>query len=174
MLFPFKVVSFLIGVADLCVLVQGIPSQPRTFLFSEFGRLYDRRDPPLVTVFQVLSCPINSTPTVTENNNSAHRSFSLSPTDDIIGVNATSTAYFLLLAMSDGSSDISSRLKLQCISPTTGASEVLEVRAFDSEESPYLIEAPKVPITVPDTQPVDSVVYQLNFGIGHCLPLGVS
>ena len=164
----------MIGVAGLCVLVQGTPSQPRTFLFSEFGRVYDRRDPPLVTVFQVLSCPIDSTPAVTENSNPAHRSFSLSPTDDIIGVNAMSTAYFLVLAMSDGSSFISSQLKLQCISPTAGASEVLEVRAFDSHSSPYLLEAPEVPITVPDTQPVGSVVYQLKFGIGHCNQRGVS
>ena len=174
MLFSFKLVSFLIGVADLCVLVQGTPSQPRTFLSSEYSRFYDRRDPSLVTVFQVLSCPIDSPPAVTENSNPAHHNFSLSPTDGIIGVNATSTAYFLLLAMSDVSSWLGSRLKLQCISPTAGASEVLEVRAFDSHSSPYLLEAPEVPITVPDTQPVGSVVYQLKFGIGNCGQLGVS
>ena len=174
MLFSFKVVSFLIGVADLCVLVQGTPSQPRTFLSSEHKRFYDRRDPPLVTVLQVLSCPINSTPVVTENDNSAHYNFSLSPTDDIIGVNATSTAYFLLLAMSDDRSSSGSRLKLQCIGSTTVASEVLEVEALASHESPYLLEAPEVPITVPNTQPVGSVVYQLKFGIGHCNQRGVS
>lgn len=156
------------------ILVQDTPSQPRTFLPSEFGRLYDRRDPPLVTVFQVLSCPRDSVPAVTENNNPAHRNFSLSPTDDIVGVDATSIAYFLLLSMSDGSSYVSTRLSLQCISPTAGSSEVLEVGAFNSNESPYLLEAPEVPITVPVTLPVGSVVYELKFGIGHCGQLGVS